>query len=70
MNKLELTTYHIYLITVLTYDFVFISINSNCRAIYGFTIIDQIKISSQDLLGGFNKSSCILYKHTSGPFKD
>jgi hypothetical protein len=52
MNKLDLTTYHIYLITVLTYDFIFNSINSNCRAKYGFTIIDQIKISSQDLLGG------------------
>lgn len=70
MNDLDLTTYHIYLTTVLTYDFIFIFIDSNCCAKYGFTIIDQIKTSSQDLLGGFYNSSRILYKHTSGPFKD
>ena len=70
MNDLDVTIYHIYLTTVLTYDFIFISINYNCRAKYGFTYHRPNKNIISRLVGGFYKSSSILYKHTSGSFKD
>ena len=67
INDLDSNIYHIYLVTVVTYDFFFTS-SIICSAIYGFNTNDPITCYINYLLvWGVYKSSHVPYKHDPSP---
>ena len=67
MNDLDSNTYHIYLITVVTYEF-FFTFSIICSAKYGLNTNDPIKCYIKYyFVWGVYKSSRVPYKHDPGP---